>query len=155
MEFGVAKGHSLAQLRNLIPSEIKLYGFDSFQGLPDPWNGFPAGSFATSYRRELPNTELVVGRFEETIPEFTKWHRQNVSLMHLDCDLYSSTNAVLSGFSNQIGNGTIIIFDELFGYAGYEQHEYRAFTEFIDKTKKPFTVLGRWNAYRAAIQFQG
>jgi hypothetical protein len=154
LEFGVASGRSLRRLRCLIPKQNKLYGFDSFEGLPEPWNGFPVGAFKTSVRPCLTNTELVVGRFENTVGKFARANPQHVSLMHIDCDLYSSTKVVLWDFKDQIVPGTVAVFDELFGYEGFEQHEYKALDEFIRGTGKTIKVIGRWNAYRAAIQFQ-
>ena len=150
MEFGVASGGTLRKLRKLLPLSATLYGFDSFEGLPEPWFGYKKGTFATPYRVELPNTVLVEGWFEVTVSTFAKSHPFPVSLMHIDCDLYSSTLTVLNAFRNQIMPGTIVIFDELFGYEGFEDHEYRALTEFA----RPFTTLARWEAFRAAVRFE-
>lgn len=148
MEFGVATGRSLASLRRYIPLQSKLYGFDSFEGLPEPWLDKPTGSFATSYRPKLPNTQLIEGRFQDTVPSFAISHPYPVSLIHIDCDLYSSTKVVLEAFYNQIIARSVVIFDELFGYEGFEKHEFRALAEF----DKPFEVIGRWDAFRAAIR---
>lgn len=148
MEFGVASGASLRKFRALLPPAVRIYGFDSFDGLPEPWNGFPAGSFATHLRVDLPNTELVVGPYEATLADFAARHPEPVSFMHIDCDLYSSTMTVLSAFKQQIVAGTVIIFDELFGFAGYQDHEYKALCE----SGLRYEVIGRWNAYRAAIR---
>lgn len=47
-ELGVYRGHSLNELARRNPSE-KVYGFDTFEGLPEFWReGFPKGSFETS-----------------------------------------------------------------------------------------------------------
>lgn len=153
MEFGVATGKSLRELRRIIPKDITLYGFDSFGGLPEVWQNLPVGTFATSFRIRLPNTVLIEGFFEETVPEFTSEYDGHVNLMHIDCDLYGSTKTVLNGFKDRIIPGTVILFDELFGYEGYEAHEYRALREFISETGKTFNVIGRWDAFRVAIQF--
>jgi hypothetical protein len=151
-EFGVYHGRSLRAIRERLPPEITLYGFDSFEGLPEAWNGFPVKSFATSVRPRLWNTTLVVGRFEETVPGFVRGCSDHASFMHIDCDLYSSTRTVLTNFADRIVRGTVILFDELFGYPDYEQHEYRAFIEFIAETGKRFEALARWDAYRAAVR---
>lgn len=148
MEFGVATGRSLRQLRALIPKDVRLYGFDSFEGIPEPWDRFPAGAFATHIRLTLPNTELVIGLYQDTLADFVKRCPQPVSFMHIDCDLYSSTMAIFNAFKNQIVPGTIILFDELFGYAGYEKYEYRALQECGLK----YECLARWDCYRAAIK---
>lgn len=151
-EFGVYHGKSLQNIRALLEPQIPLYGFDSFEGIPEPWNGFPAGSFATSARPDLPNTHLVVGRFENTLPGFVKSHPEHASFLHIDCDLYSSTRTVLMAFADRIVPGTVILFDEIIGFAGFESYEYRGFCEFIAKTGKPFKAIARWDAYRAAVR---
>lgn len=151
-EFGVYRGLSLRNIRACLPTHIPLYGFDSFEGLPGPWNELKAGSFATNVRPALPNTHLVVGRFEDTLPGFVQEHPEPVSFMHIDCDVYSSTRTVLTSFVDHIVPGTVILFDELFGYAGYEQHEYRAFCEFIAETGTQFEAIARWDIYRAAVR---
>lgn len=50
--------------------------------------------------------------------------------MHIDCDLYGSTRTVLAEAAPWLVPGTVIVFDDLLGYPGYEQHELRAFEEF-------------------------
>jgi hypothetical protein len=147
-EFGVATGASLRRLRKVLPPDVWLYGFDSFEGLPEPWRSYPAGSFRTYYRVDLPNTELVVGLFEDTVPAFAAVHPEPAALLHVDCDLYSSTRAVLLGLWQNIQTGTVIIFDELFGYAGFEQHEWRA----LQESGLQYEVLGRWTSHRAVVR---
>jgi hypothetical protein len=148
MEFGVANGGSLRRLRKLLPASVPLYGFDSFAGLPEPWLNFGRGHFATPYRVSLPNTELVEGLFEVTLSKFLRSHREHISFAHIDCDLYTSTKTVLDNLADRIVPGTVILFDELFGFTGYERHEYRA----LGEAGFDFRFIGRWNAYRAAIQ---
>jgi hypothetical protein len=148
-EFGVGCGRSLRHLRRLIPMQETIYGFDSFDGLPEPWRNHPVGSFATSYRIRLPNVVLCEGLFADTVPRFVKKQaRESVALMHVDCDLYSSTRDVLTGLRPLIVPGTVIIFDELFGYEGWEEHEYRALVE----SGVEYKVLARWDAFRAVVR---
>lgn len=152
LEFGVYHGTSLRKIRKRMPPHVMLYGFDSFEGIPEGWNEFKSGSFATHVRPDLPNTHLVVGWFENTLPGFVQEHPEHVSFMHIDCDVYSSTRTALMTFADQIIPGTVILFDEIFGYTGYEQHEYHAFCEFIAETGKQFEPIARWDAYRAAVR---
>lgn len=148
MEFGVASGNSLRKIRKLLHPDVCLYGFDSFEGLPQPWNGLPQGTFATDLRVDLVNTELVVGPYDRTLEAFAANHRGPVNFMHIDCDLYTSTMAVLTAFRHHLIRGSIILFDELFGFAGYEAYEYRALRESGIR----FEAIGRWNAFRAAVR---
>jgi hypothetical protein len=151
-EFGVYHGKSLRSIRALLDPATPLYAFDSFEGLPEAWNGFPAGTFATSARPDLPNTHLIVGRFDDTLPGFVQAHPEHVSFLHIDCDLYSSTRTVLTVLSDRIVPGTVILFDEIFGWAGFGCHEYRAFCEFLAETGNDFEPLARWDVYRAAVR---
>ena len=53
----------------------KVYGFDSFEGLPEKWrNGFEKGTF--NRNGNLPkvnnNVELIKGWFDDTLPNFIK-----------------------------------------------------------------------------------
>ena len=50
---------------------------------------------------------------------------------------YSSTKCVFDNLGPQIVSGTVIMFDELMGYEGWEQHEYRALQEM----GKPYEYL--------------
>jgi hypothetical protein len=75
-----------------------------------------------------------------------------VSFMHVDCDLYSSTKTVLNSFRRGIVRGTVILFDEIFGYEGFERYEYRAFMEFAREQGRAFETLARWNAFRAVVR---
>ena len=58
---------------------------------------------------------------------------EKASLIHVDCDLYSSTISALNILAPRIQKGTIIVFDEYFNYPGWQQHEYKAFNEFLEK----------------------
>lgn len=153
LELGVCEGTSLRMLRDLVPLEQTIYGFDSFEGLPEAWNKNAAGAFKTSTRIRLSNVKLVVGWFDDTVPNFTREHADEyISYMHIDCDLYSSTKTVLLGLSKMIVPGTVIVFDEFFGYGGWQDHEYKAFMEFISETGRDFEVIARHSYFRAGIK---
>lgn len=129
-EFGVYSGYSL----NIIAKKMPVIGFDSFQGLPEDWReGFPKGSFSDTGTPVAPwNSMLVPGWFEDTVPNFP--FPRLLSLVHIDCDLYSSTVTALEGVAPHIDRGTIIVFDEYHGYPGWENHEAKAWEEFVKRT---------------------
>lgn len=139
LEFGVASGRTI----NIIAKyrDDAVYGFDSFQGLPETWYGmYTKGAFA---RTELPqvadNVTLVQGWFADTLPEFLEKHRQPISFLHIDSDLYSSASVIFTVARDRIVPGTVILFDEYFNYPGWQHHEHRAFTEFIESTGLSFS----------------
>jgi hypothetical protein len=70
----------------------------------------------------------VKGWFEATLPGFLAAHPEPVALLHLDCDIYSAAAFVLRQLLShgRLVAGSVIIFDELFNYCGFENHEIRA-----------------------------
>ena len=141
LEFGVFSGGSINHIAK--QTDRTVHGFDSFYGLPERWGNAPAGEF--DRKGQLPevasNVELHVGLFEQTLPGFITEHPGPVALLHVDCDLYSSAVAVLSALKNQIVPGTKIVFDEYFNYPTWQEHEYKAFQEFIRDTGRNYEYI--------------
>jgi len=137
LEFGVATGRSIRHWAELFPTH-DIYGFDGFEGIYEAWNGFDAGHFAQPLPRVPHNVKLVVGRFSDTLPTWTKQHKGFASLIHIDCDLYSATKDVFKYLKPYIGPGTIIVFDEYWNYPTWQQHEFRAWAE----EKRPYEYIG-------------
>lgn len=134
LEFGVCSGRTI----NLISkcTNTKVYGFDSFYGLPEDWgNHQKKGSYGRS--GNLPNVndnvELIDGLFEDTLDSFLKKYEGAVAYLHLDVDLYSSTKFVLNKLSDRIVKGTVISFDEIYNYPEYADHEIKAWVEFCNE----------------------
>jgi predicted O-methyltransferase YrrM len=143
LEFGVATGRTLAVI-TAARGNKRVFGFDSFQGLPEDWRtNIPAGTFKTDGVPEVPGAELIVGLFEDTLPDFFASHGDPVAFVHLDADLYSSTTTVLAHVGPRLRPGSVIVFDEYFNYPGWEQHEHRAWQEFVAKS----TIEFRYVAY--------
>jgi hypothetical protein len=142
LEFGVFSGHTLNHIAAL--TDQTAFGFDSFDGLPEDWRpDFPRGAFRrTALPQMRANVELVVGWFEDTLPKFAADHPGPITLLHVDCDLYSSTKTVFHYLAKRIVSGTIIVFDEYFNYVGWRHHEYKAFQEFISSTGLSYRYIG-------------
>jgi hypothetical protein len=62
--------------------------------------------------------------------------------MHIDCDLFSSTQTIFRLLVDRIVPGTVILFDEYFNFPNWENHEYKAFQEFVAKQGIKYTYLG-------------
>jgi len=150
LEFGVSVGTSTSFLRSTFSNEYKIYGFDSFVGLPENWidNGCDMGhkgDFSTN--GNPPNISGVVfykGWFEETIPQYIKEHTDPIGLIHIDCDLYSSTKTVLEGINPYIVKDTIISFDEWAAAKEDGWHfdcEQKAFYEWAMNHDRAFEVM--------------
>ncbi|MEI4281337.1 class I SAM-dependent methyltransferase [Klenkia terrae] len=142
LEFGVASGGTLRQIASTAPAGA-VFGFDSFEGLPEKWRaGFEVGAFAMEALPEVEGAELVVGWFDQTLPAFLAAHPEPVAFLHLDADLYSSTVTVLEALQDRLQVGTVVMFDEYFNYPGWEEHEHRAWVEFVDRAGVQFEYLG-------------
>ncbi|ATI35414.1 hypothetical protein CPI83_27615 [Rhodococcus sp. H-CA8f] len=144
LEFGVASGTTLRIVAEAFTErEGTVAGFDVFSGLPETWRtGFPVGEFAQESIPEVPGAQLVPGLFENTLPSFLNDESGPVAFLHLDADLYSSTKTVLDLLGDRLVSGSIVVFDEFFNYPGWQQHEYRAWTEFVTRTGISFEYLG-------------
>lgn len=134
VEFGVASGRTLS----LIAAKMPVVGFDSFEGLPEDWRaGFSKGRFACPVP-DVPGAEIIVGLFDQTLPNWTQ--PDDLALVHIDCDLYSSTVTVLSHV--ELKPGMIVVFDEYHGYPGAPQHEEKAWLEHCKATGIRWTPVG-------------
>ena len=145
LEFGTYKGDSINQFAELKPN-VTWHAFDSFVGLPEAWTlGARAGAFSVGGK--LPavrsNVKLIKGFFDATLPAFVRDHAGvQAALVHIDCDLYSSTKTVLEALKGNLGPGSIIVFDELINYPGWQDGEYKAFMEYVAAHGVTFEYLG-------------
>lgn len=144
-EFGVYRGTSLTTIARYF-SDSTIHGFDSFVGLPEAWGGTEksAGTFdvgGTPPELPVDNVEFHVGWFEQTVPKFAAQTSEPFRFAHLDADLYSSTKIVLDYLGDRFIPGTVIVFDEYFGYHGWQHHEHKAFEEFLTAYGLTFEAL--------------
>ena len=151
LEFGVWKGNTMRKLRAGLDSSYKLFGFDSFEGLPHDWvdsDGKLVGKGAKGrfdVGRQTPDIKEVtwmIGWFDETVSEYLKG-AESIAILHIDCDLYSSTKTVLAGLNSFIQSGTIIVFDEWFynHSKANVDHEQKAFYEWVDANNRLFEFV--------------
>ncbi|MBF6022878.1 class I SAM-dependent methyltransferase [Lysobacter niastensis] len=143
LECGVYFGRSLRLIARATTGPV--HGFDSFQGLPEAWSAQEgAGAYSTAGRMPWAggNVQLHAGWFEDTLPGFFARETGPVRLLHVDCDLYSSTRTVLQAADAGLVPGSVIVFDDLLAYPGYEDHELKAFLEFADKRHLDWEVIG-------------
>jgi hypothetical protein len=140
---------------------IKVFGFDSFTGLPEDWidfegkivggGGCKKGLFDNEGNvPNIPNITFYKGLFQDTLQEYLKIG-ETIALIHMDCDLYSSTKFVLNGLNDLIKENTFISFDEWIyqecvGKTGDENrlfgdHEQRAFYEWVEEFNREFEII--------------
>jgi hypothetical protein len=146
LEFGVFSGTTVNRIATVTNKTV--YGFDSFEGLPEDWvGGMNKGYFKCDLPKVNDNVELVIGWFNETLEGFLEKHDEKIAFCHVDCDLYSSSKYILDTLKDRFQSGTNILFDELANYGGYENHEYKAFIEFLSDENNEYDIefLGRRN----------
>ena len=141
LEFGVATGTTLRIIAEVVAADRTVAGFDVFTGLPETWRtGFPAGEFAQE-PPDVPGATVVAGLFEDTLPAFLAETDDAIAFMHVDCDLYSSAKTVLDLTGERLAPDAVLVFDEFFNYPGWQQHESRAWSEFVARTGRSFEYL--------------
>lgn len=168
LEFGVYEGTSLAcmyrALRNLDLTQVRLFGFDSFEGFPDTaeleegrmWK--PGAlrydveltkQFLTQQEVDWHRVILVKGWFRDTLNDelIRKYRITKASVIMVDCDMYLSAKEALNFSSPLIQDLAVIVFDDWHsaGLAKRNMGEKRAFDEFLHAN--PQFVAKRLSSY--------
>jgi hypothetical protein len=159
LEFGVFNGTSLAAAYKYYSSVEKLkyrvIGFDSFKGLPrehekDDGGAWKEGMYSCtkvqavdcliSRKVQLDKIEFVEGWYKDTLNlnSIQDLKLDNVDVVFVDSDTYSSCCLVLSFIKPLIKRKILICFDDwkLNDLDLYEMGEKRAFIEFLQQNKK-------------------
>ena len=144
LEFGVWKGRSINHLAKRLHDKV-IHGFDSFEGLPEDWKGHTNPKHTFSLEGKPPkvrkNVVLHKGWFDNTIPNFLEENKEDIALLNIDCDIYSSTHTIFELLHSRIKKGTIIIFDEYLNFPDWKNHEYKAFMEFVKSNNIKFEYI--------------
>ena len=157
LEFGVFSGKTINYISKFTTD--KVYGFDSFEGLPEKWrDGADKGTFSTYgiLPKVNDNVELIKGWFDQTLLDFVKVHNKKVSFIHIDVDLYSSTKYILNTLKGYIDNYCVIIFDELVNYPGFDGDagELKAFYEFITENIVNYEWIGMNGTPTGLVEYE-
>lgn len=149
LEFGVSSGTSINFIAEL--TQETIYGFDSFYGINEEWNGKKKGAFSTNgVLPEVPShVKLIKGMFEDTLSRFTKPYRGKAAFIHIDSDLYDPCKLIFHYFQPNIVAGTVIQFDEIFNgeprsgctYFDFKEHEIKAWLEFVEEYEVEYQWL--------------
>ena len=172
------------------PDGTRIVGFETFDGLPEDWIAeWPVGSFSQGgISVKVDGAYIIPGFFHYTLPHFfnllnddalfnnpAEQHFSRLTkpilksdpryptklmLVHIDCDLYSSTATVFENLQCGLRNSKImtepatkfrfekrawfyLAFDELIGYSGADHHKMKAFHEFmLDSPELSVEVIG-------------
>ncbi|KXZ54888.1 hypothetical protein GPECTOR_4g960 [Gonium pectorale] len=112
----------------------KYWGFDSFQGLPNPVNEDQQGSLITGAKGQFAAgleqvkqsfrdfgledptlVELVPGWFNESLPNAAVKH---IAFLRLDGDLFASTHDALVHLYSKVVPGGLVYIDDYGGFNG-------------------------------------
>jgi hypothetical protein len=166
LEFGMWKGDSIMGMRKLLPDKYKIYGFDSFLGLPEDWpeTQYKKGDFAVDASiknnlKKIKKIKIFEGWFKDTIPKYLK-EADDIALLHVDCDLYSSTIDIFySGLKKYIKSGTYIVFDDWEYLARWRedkenegQHNQKAFIEWAKDFNVKYELFEPLESFRRALK---
>jgi hypothetical protein len=155
-EFGVGEGETLDWFASRKPRRNQLFGFDSFEGIPEHWAIYPSGHWkAKPYTSNRRDVIVVQGMFEQSLTPEVVATIGPIGLLHVDCDLYSSTRTVFDRIGALVVPGTVIIFDELYNYFGWEAHEARAFLEFVVAENLEIEYLARTPTCQVSLRVIG
>ena len=125
-EFGSYKGGScifMAYLAKRFLNGAKVYGFDTFAGMPVTDRGVDlhkSGDFADVNLPELrqfaakvglDNLVFVQGRFEETLPQVTQ-AMGPLAMLHIDCDIYSGVEYSYNNAKKLLVPGGYVVLDD-------------------------------------------
>jgi len=148
LEFGVFKGESINLFADILKNNnLKIYGFDSFEGLEEDWNMNeynPIGTFSLNKKKPkvLKNVTLTQGKVQETLDQFLQTKKgKKVIFAHLDMDTYTPTKFTLSKIKPLLVKGSIILFDQFYGYPNWQDHEYKAFKEVFKDEEYKFIAF--------------
>jgi len=167
LEFGVGSGASSCLIYFYLSRIYKklsrcFFLFDSFQGLPictdqDQHPQWEEGAWSYSqkqvFRRlvqygvDLTKVSLIPGYYNDSLkPELIEELKlRRAALVHIDCDLFSSTRDALNFLKPLIQDGTVILLDDYFCYSGdTSKGEAGAFHAWCNQNHITAT---QWHAY--------
>ena len=155
-EFGLFRGGTFLATSRILDDmrllDVRMYGFDSFQGLPPPAGvdasdpRFFEGQFASSRAdveknlaergMNMSRADLIEGFYEDVLTEnlHDKYPFQPASVVLFDCDYYSSTKVAMDWLTRYIRPGSVLLFDDWLSYGdSKELGQQKALAEWLDK----------------------
>jgi hypothetical protein len=152
LEFGVCHGSSILLAHNIMKDlnikDSRLFGFDSFEGLPKEteaegvWNEGDFYANIENVKKHLSKNnvdwdrlKLIKGWYSKELFDKAKdeYNIKKASLIMIDCDIYFSTKLALDFCQNIISDHCIIFFDDWnsSNLAEKNEGEKKAFDEFL------------------------
>lgn len=142
-EFGLFRGGTFLATSQVLGElgldTTRMYGFDSFEGLPAATSidagdvRFFEGQFAcsreeveknlASHGMDMSRAVLIKGFYEDSLTEALHGAHpfRPASVVLLDCDYYTSTKVAMNWLRPYLRVGTILLFDDWFSHANNEE----------------------------------
>jgi O-methyltransferase len=151
LEFGVSRGTSMSCVYHVVTekqlSNVRLFGFDSFEGLPQEAaaEGWRPGAFKSTlsatqhylFREgvDLNRVTLTKGWFKDTCTPETRVRLKldKASLIMVDCDIETASLDVLRFSAPHIKGRAVVLLDDWASDARGGQR--RAFEQFMNENR--------------------
>ncbi|WP_207659273.1 TylF/MycF/NovP-related O-methyltransferase [Anaerobacterium chartisolvens] len=173
LEFGCFGGYTMTWAYKAAKAfgmkDIKFYGFDSFEGLPEikgvdaEYPEFKGGEFCSTEKQfykdlkrggvDISRVVTIPGWYDGTLSDelSERLAVKEAAVILVDCDLYCSTVPVLEFITKYIADGTVILFDDWNCFRSSPEHgEQRAVREWLERYKDitmtkylPFEAFGQ------------
>lgn len=154
-EFGLFRGGTFLAtsrvLEKLGLKDVRMYGFDSFEGLPEATSidagdpRFFEGQFACSRKEveknlvehgmNMTRADLIEGFYEDSLTEELRTQHpfKSAAVVLLDCDYYTSTKVAMEWLEPYLRPGTVLLFDDWFSYGDQtELGQQKALEEWLE-----------------------
>ena len=139
-----------------------IYGFDTFEGVDIQWENWDMKQFningvpeqvkqldknvrykCTGLTKKFnSNVKFVKGLFQNTLPKFLKEKNEKITFLHIDCDIYEGAKTIFDNCNKYLSNNSIIVFDELVNYYGFQNGEFKTFYEWVNENNIKFEWIG-------------
>ncbi|MEM8662604.1 MAG: TylF/MycF/NovP-related O-methyltransferase [Pseudomonadota bacterium] len=153
LEFGVFQGRSITAMAERAPDR-RFVGFDSFEGFPPDGRIDWEVDFAVDGTPAVPqNVALHKGWFRDTLPRYLKSLKDPVAMVHIDCDIYSSTYDALWPLARagHFKPGLVLVCDDAINYPGFPFNELLSVYDVLRRRKLDLVPLAVHDKVRSIV----
>ena len=111
----------------------------------EDWSGWIESKGTFDLNKNLPtlnkNVIPVVGWVQDTLEPFLEKYKPEINFVHMDMDTYETTKFVLNKIKPYLVKNSIITFDEIYNFPGWEVGEYKALIETFNENEYQFIAF--------------
>ena len=93
----------------------------------------------------------IVGWIQDTLENFLKEMNNKINFVHIDVDTYETSKFVLEKIKPYLLKDSIILFDELYNFSGWDVGEYKSLIEIFNDNEYKFLSFAK-DGRQAVIQ---